>query len=358
MINTREIYERNKILINNLLYSAGFLAVIYLAFKYALDYVLPFAAGYVIAAALKAPTDFLTRRLKIYRSVTALFLILICCALLGLVGTFAFARAQKELEALSSDLPKLAEAARGMADNVKNTAIGVVSLVPEEYREALNAAASSALVSFGDTLAQFVRTKSMSAISRVPVWLMNLLLSIISAYFFLKDWKRIAESVTSALGGWAARQMSLIRGGLITAVGGYARAQLVLMSLIGAICALGLTILGNPYAILIAAVACFIDALPVFGLGALFWPWIAASFITGKISVAVGLTVIYVVCFLTRHMLEPKIVGQQIGVHPLLTLLSLYAGLKLFGILGLIIGPMTVISLKMALAAKMDAGSG
>ncbi len=88
------------------------------------------------------------------------------------------------------------------------------------------------------------------------------------------------------------------------------------------------------------------DAIPIVGTGVIMIPWILWTIITGDMPLAFGLTIIYLLGIIIRQIMEPKIVGSQIGLHPLVTLLAMYIGLKFFGILGMFVGPVSIIIVK------------
>jgi sporulation integral membrane protein YtvI len=136
------------------------------------------------------------------------------------------------------------------------------------------------------------------------------------------------------------------KAGVIKAIGGYIRAQCILMCIVSAICVTGLVILGNQYALLLGVLIAFVDALPVFGSGAFFWPWALYSIIVGNYKMAMGLAIINILVLITRQMLEPRIIGSQIGLHPVATLMSIFIGLKVFGLFGFIIGPIILVTIK------------
>lgn len=108
---------------------------------------------------------------------------------------------------------------------------------------------------------------------------------------------------------------------------------------------IGLTILKVPYAFTIAFIIGLVDLLPYLGVGAVLVPWIIYLFLTGNLQWAIGLSITYGIIITVRQFLEPKLVASSIGIDPLLTLISLFVGLKLFGMIGLILGPVTVVIL-------------
>jgi len=118
------------------------------------------------------------------------------------------------------------------------------------------------------------------------------------------------------------------------------------MSITFVLASVGLLILGKDYAILTALGIAMLDALPIFGPAMIFVPWAITMIIIGKFKYGVSLLILYLVLTLTRQLLEPKIVSSQIGVYPLLTLMSIYIGVKTLGIAGIFIGPFTVVLLQ------------
>jgi len=109
---------------------------------------------------------------------------------------------------------------------------------------------------------------------------------------------------------------------------------------------IGLTFIGVDYAFTLAIIIALLDILPVLGTGGIYVPWAIANFVMGNYRLGVALLVIYGIITVVRYMIEPKVVGQQLGIHPVLTLMSMFAGMKLIGAAGLILGPTTVVALK------------
>jgi predicted PurR-regulated permease PerM len=117
------------------------------------------------------------------------------------------------------------------------------------------------------------------------------------------------------------------------------RTQLLIMGLTCLICGTGLYLLGNPYAVLLGVLIGLLDALPVFGTGTVFIPWIIFSVFSRKFVYAAGLTAIYILCYFLREILEARLMGGHMGIAPLEMLISMYIGLALFGVTGFILGP-------------------
>ena len=109
---------------------------------------------------------------------------------------------------------------------------------------------------------------------------------------------------------------------------------------------LGLLFLGYEFALIIALLVSFVDALPVLGPGAVFVPWIIREIVSKNIRNALGLVILYIFITAARQILQPKIVSVNVGIHPLEAILAIYIGLKVFGVLGVFIGPILLVIIK------------
>jgi len=188
---------------------------------------------------------------------------------------------------------------------------------------------------FGDG----VRDQGVRLAVIVPNFFLNFMITLVSAYFFMSDRENIFGAVKNTSPLWLRSQMRQTRVGLMRAMGGYFRAQYILMTFAGIISIIGLLILRNPYALLIGLLLAVLDFLPILGIGTVLLPWALISIIMGNVNQAIGLGVIYGVITIARQVLQPKILGAQMGAHPLASLMSIFIGFRIFGLLGLIIGP-------------------
>jgi len=161
-----------------------------------------------------------------------------------------------------------------------------------------------------------------------------------------KDKMKIQNFIERQLPASWNRKIDIARRDLFGALLGYIKTQLILMIFVSSICIIGLTILRVKYSLLIGFVIGIFDAFPILGSGGILIPWAIYNFITGDYFRAIGFLIIYGVVILFRQMVEPKVLGTQIGVYPLVTLMAMYIGIKMFGVIGIIAGPIVVIFIK------------
>jgi sporulation integral membrane protein YtvI len=181
-------------------------------------------------------------------------------------------------------------------------------------------------------------------------WLPNaatvIIFSLLATFFISKDWYRLGRMFKKILPRRAQTSGKTVFIDLKKALFGFLRAQATLISITTVIVLIGLLILRVEYAITIALIIGLVDILPYLGTGLVFVPWIVYSAVSGNTSFAIGLGILYLIVLIQRQVMEPKILSSSIGLDPLATLIALFVGFKVFGFLGLIIGPVVLVIIK------------
>ncbi|WP_195571863.1 sporulation integral membrane protein YtvI [Paenibacillus sp. 1001270B_150601_E10] len=166
---------------------------------------------------------------------------------------------------------------------------------------------------------------------------------LLAAFFISKDWKRWLQLLKDTVPKRIRKPIKSIWVDLQKAMFGYLRAQFILISITAVVITIGLMIIGIDYAVTIGLLIGIVDLLPYLGVGAVMVPWIAYCFIAGDVSIGIGLSILYGIVLVARQVMEPKVLASSVGLDPLLTLIAMFVGLKLFGVLGLIIGPVSLV---------------
>ncbi|MEW4368928.1 sporulation integral membrane protein YtvI [Paenibacillus kandeliae] len=183
----------------------------------------------------------------------------------------------------------------------------------------------------------------LSFLTALPNFAWIIVVVVLSAFFISNSWERHTRIVS----GWfpaAIRQPSIaIWNDLQKALFGYVKAQFILISITGIIVIIGLFILNVQSALLIGLLIGLVDLLPYLGVGIVMVPWAIYSLMSDDVGLGIGLSILYIVVLIVRQIMEPKILASNVGLDPLATLISMFVGLKLFGALGLIIGPVTLV---------------
>ena len=176
--------------------------------------------------------------------------------------------------------------------------------------------------------------------------------SLISAYFFTKDRDLLRRQYEIHIAPLFGLSVYTTKQELKASVLGYLKTQLILMGFVFIVTLIGMLVLHSPHPLLLSILIAIIDALPFFGSGFILWPGAIYFFTRGNTFLAIGYLALYGIIQITRQILQPKILGTQIGLHPLLTLFSMYFGFKCIGVFGLILGPIVAVVLKALFHAR------
>ena len=311
-------------------------ALVYLVFRYLLGLVFPFLIAYGIAVLLNPLLEKINRRWKIKRGILSALLVLlvfvVAGGLLGMAGYALISQAKKLVQNYDS------VAAQGT--QVWNLCCQRV----EELCGIQNGYVEHCVSSYVPMLWQKCRTdvvpKLMNySIGYVKGFLVGFTIFIVimvSTILILADYPNIRKkAVDHPIGNLIYR----IGRNMKKAGGTYLKAQLIILLIISSICCVGLFLTGNSYAVLVGCGIGLCDALPFFGTGTVFIPWLLFKVFCGQYLLAGAYGIIYLICNFTREFLEPKLIGSKLSIHPMLVLISTYVGLCVFGVFGFFLGP-------------------
>ncbi len=334
----KEIYKR--ILVNFLVTLTGVvLCVLFLGD--ALRFFLPFVIGFFIAAIANPMVRFLEKKVKVKRkygsAIIIVFVLAVVVGVLYLIGYFLV----RELIDLIGDLPSLLEKAQKLLEELSTRLYGVYEKLPQGVQTAIGNMGHGLENWLDKTISDFKMPSISAAGNYVGSFIEGILIAIITilaAYFFIADRDKLVEGLKKIVPQTLQEYYMLVTNNIKSAIGGYFKAQFKIMLIIIVILFIGFEALGVSYSFLLALLTAFLDLLPVFGTGTIIGPWVVVDIITGKYIEAIVLTVLYLVCQFTKQLLQPKMVGDSIGLNPLLTLFFMFVGYRLGGILGMIIG--------------------
>ena len=181
-------------------------------------------------------------------------------------------------------------------------------------------------------------TAASSLAKNVAGRVFYLIISVLSAYFFITERESIVKSAKNVVPTNMMEYYQFVASNFKTAVGGYFKAQFKIMIIMVGILFIGLEILSIDYSFLLAIGIAILDFLPFFGTGFVLWPWAIIDFLLGNYYRGIGLGVIYILCQVIKQILQPKLVGDSVGISPLSTLIYMFIGYRVLGVLGMIIG--------------------
>lgn len=342
----KDFYYRYKEIIDKTAMVIAFLLGLYVFFKYIFILVLPFIIGYAISKILDPFVNFLNKKFKISRGICAVVGILMLYGIIILLGVTIVKQIVEEGRMLYQNSPELIEQSKDAIDKFNGVIDRLFFYIPDGIAENVRDMLSSFLIGLQGKIIESLKDASIVVAKGIPKGFSIFIIGSLSAFFFIKDKELIKVNVAKATPNLVKKGVGGIRQESLRMMGGYVKAQLTLMTITGIICTIALLIMGYEYAFVVGFIIALIDAIPMFGSGFVLWPWALYSFITGDIFRSLYLLGIYGIVFLTRQLLEPKVLSTNINLHPLFTMFGVYVGLQLFGVGGMILGPIVIVFIK------------
>lgn len=346
-----KIYAR--ILVNFLLTLLGILLVFLFGPKL-LRFFMPFVIAFIVSSIANPIVRFLDKKVKIARKYgSVVMIVLVLGAVLGLLYLL-IAFLIKQTMNLYEDRFEIYDEVAGILDNFANKMGGFFAKLPLGLQETLE----NMQESLSSWTRNFLTNIELPAISTVGSYVGSIvevifyaIITVLAAYFLTAERDNLGEWLSGVLPESAKNYYQMIMSNFKKAVGGYFKAQFKIMIILIIIMFAGFEIMDVRYSFLLAFLIAFLDFLPVFGTGAVLWPWIVVDIVVGDYKQAVFLGIMYLVCQLIKQILQPKMVGDSVGINPLAALLYMFIGYKFAGVIGMIIGipiGMIIVSLYQA----------
>ena len=333
------------------------IASIYLVFRLAMFY-LPFLIAFIISFLLEPIIKFIMKKFKFSRKYSAIFiLIFIIIVLLGitiLVSSTLFSES-------SSFLNNLNEYVEMTVSRIQDFKIIVQNWnIPENILIAIENS-STDLINLISNFLKNALIKGMNLISAIPVIAMYFAITAISLYFLCTDKVYMIDQLEHHLPETWVKKIYRHTKDISKSLGSYLKAQIILINISFVIVLLGLFLIkimgfNIKYPLLYALGIGFVDALPIFGSGTVMIPWSIASALYGDIRLGIAILTLWTITTIIRQVLEPRIVGKHIGIHPIFTLIAMYTGFRAIGLTGLLLGPIILIISKSIFSSMIDNG--
>lgn len=318
---------------------------VWLVMRYLFPVALPFGLGWLFARISEPGVRFAQRRLRLPRSVASAAVITLGLAGLAVLVWLLGAVAYREMGVLLREAPGFVEELTGRVAGIQVWALGLVGKAPEGLAEPLERTVRE-LFTGGSVLIEKVTDSVLgvagSLVGGLPGGALLIGTAVLSSYMISAQMPAI-RSRLAASEFWNKR-VKPMAGKLKEAVGLWLKAQLKLSSVTFGIVLAGLVLLRVRHAVLWALLTAAVDAVPMLGTGVVMVPWAIVSFLRGQTVQGVGLLGVFVTAMMTRSALEPKLVGRHLGLNPLLTLFSLYAGYRIWGVAGMILSPILAVT--------------
>jgi sporulation integral membrane protein YtvI len=328
------------------------LIVAYFVTRFVMPFLTPFILGFIFSLILEPIVRLLQRKTRISRGgAVAISLVTVFGVIVFIISLLAV-QLTSELISLSGSLPKFFDKlAQIITVKWKSLFLYYEQLPPNihavvnQFTDELRNSLSDIAISLKD-VTKNIANSLIATVSKLPNLLAIIIVALLATYFIGRDRNVILKLWYSTFPySWADKVVRVLSN-IIEALTGYFKAQMIIISITMVQAVIGLYLIGTDYALLKGLIIGFFDFLPVFGPGSVFLPLILWELVNGSVSMGMKIAILWLVIMVVRQLIEAKIVSATIGLHPLVTLISIYVGLKAYGFIGMVLGPIVVITLE------------
>ena len=342
-----------------ILYVVFILLGLYLAFKLSVFF-MPFLIAFIISLIMEPAIRFIMKKFKLSRRFSSIIIFIIVSLIILGSLTWGIITLFSEASNLLDDLNFYMEKAYNLfKDFTNNFSLEKIHL-PEELTTIVQNSTGGMINTISDWVRNFLNNL-IQAVTSIPTIAIYFAITVMALYFICVDKIYILDQIEYHLPRtWVMRLGNHMRD-LIKTLGSYLKAEATLILVSFIISIIGLYILQFAgfkieFPLLIAIGIAFVDALPILGSGTVMVPWAIICALNGDLNLGIAILVLFIIMSVVRQFLEPRLVSKNIGVHPIFTLIAMYTGFKLIGIMGLLIGPIILIIIKNVFATLIDQG--
>ncbi len=320
---------------------AGVLVAGFLVVKYVLTYFVPFIIAFILAALIDPPVEILVRRARLSRGSAVLIMLCLLLVVVSVGVVVGVSRLYLEIQDLSRALPMYNVSFEEMLAKVIEDVERFYRELPPPVIDAIRNNQYKLYLAVESVLARI--TGMVTALPNIGF---ILIVSFFAAFFMSRDKRQISEFLMSLTPSRWREKGRAMRAEVVSATLGFIRAQFILIMITTVVSIIGFTVAGTGYAWLLGILCGVLDLIPVVGPGTLYVPMIVYYGIRRQLFEAIVIAALMAVQFVLRKGAEPRVVGANVGVHPLAILVAVYVGVRLFGASGIVIGPFFVIIIK------------
>ena len=324
-------------------------AALWLAFRFILPWVMPFLLALLTARLIEPPARFLAKKGKLRPAFCAVLCSVLALALMLLLVTLITRQLVHSLGVLAQNLPEMLGQLSQVFHRLESSMYHFVIGTPVETQSMIETASqgiASMLEELPGQISGLLLSFAAGVATAFPRFFLFIVTYAISVIFISLSYHQILDFLKRQIPPHLHKRAEGFLRDLKGTVIKWLKAQLKLISVTFVLLSISFLLLRVSYAVPLAVFIALIDALPVLGTGTVLLPWALLSLLAGNFPLGIGLLLTYAVVSITHSFLEPRLIGRHLGLHPLATLMAMYLGFRLIGVLGMISFPIGLILLK------------
>jgi len=315
----------------------------------------PFVVAIITAIMLEKIVEYIVKRTKVSRKIVGTVIVLLLYFFLGILVYILVSKLLKEAIDITVDLPTIFEYLKGKYDLIYEKYISAMSNIPTSITEKMYDIGIDIFSTLSKYITKLFNT-AFNFIMFIPNIFIYIVITLLATLFLVTDRRKLSMYLHDVLPKRFVRKISNIFRGIISSITQYLKSQMVMICITFFELLIAFFILKQEYPFTFALVISVVDALPIVGAGGILIPWGIYSAIIGNMYLAIGLLIAYAIITVVRQLVEPRIVSNNLGVHPFITLISMYIAFKIFGIIGLVIGPIVMVIFKNVFSQLFEYG--
>ncbi len=311
-------------------------------------FIVPFIIAYFFASLIEPIVKFIENKLRIPRKIGSILSILFVLGFIGSIIGFLISRLIKEVRAVYMGLEISMDSLTEFFNSIIDKANDIFIQLPDQVTDLVSKGLQELTNDLQSVLGKIVDwlQASIQVAMNLPQILIFIIVTLLATYFMSSDKNTIIKFLDIQIPtNWLNKSKGITKN-VFTALFGWLKAQLIMTSITFSELLIGFLIIGIDNALLLALIIALVDVLPVLGAGTVLIPWSIINLILGNTKLGLSTALLYVIILFVRQLLEPKVLGKQIGVHPLFTLAGMYIGLKIWGVAGMFVGPLAIVAIK------------
>lgn len=336
--------KKQKVFLIKFLYFILILGIIFFVVKYALPVLFPFLLAFSISLILKRPTDFISKYLRINRKLVGVALLLLLYGSISFILIFFGTKLFRYIGELFQKLPEI------YSTNIE-PAINIIIYKIQDIIPEISTILD--LNSISKYIFNIINSISLSAVNliasiatKIPSFLIKFIFSIIASFLFTLDYYKVTSFIMRQFSPRIQGIIISVKKNIFETIFKFIKAYSILMIVTFIELVIGLGLFNIPNFITLATIFALLDVIPAIGVGGMLIPWAIIEFIKSNYDLGIGLLIIYGIIIILRYILEPKIIGKQIGLNPIITLISMFLGAEILGFSGIFIFPIIATILK------------
>jgi sporulation integral membrane protein YtvI len=319
--------------------------LVILFFIFILPISIPLIVAFITALFINPVVRLVQKRLKVNRKISVTIVFLLFLIIFGVLGTFTITRVVTQVVNFVEDVPAHFNELNRIYENWEAQLQQYTDDLPDEFVKQVSSSIETNLHALSTTAKETITFERIAQLfASIPQYLISFIVYLIALFLFMLELPILKAKMYQMMTKETAEKVSFMNNRLASVFLGFFKAQFLVSLIILAVTLIGLFIIVPEVAIIMSLIIWIIDLIPIIGSIVILGPWSLFMLMAGDTTVAIQLAVLAVILLAIRRTVEPKVMGQHIGLSPLATLISMFIGLKLLGLLGFILGPLIIIA--------------